>query len=359
MTGFCKCGGKVDGIIRNDASSERVEIICTITKGDGKCGKRFLRGWKRHQTVKEMASKTVHVYRAEQASEKMDEGDPEPPNLASSPVLRLARHQYNQQQLLHSDPVKALQMLKHADGAYIIRNIGLDPFYVHYWSRHQLSIYRDYVGKESSCLCIDATGSIIRRIKHGELKSKTIYLYHGVIGLNEGQFPVIQMISESQNANTIHYWLMEWVRSGAPFPKEVVIDGGRAILTGVVRAFTKFYTLNDYADACYNYANLPSCYIRMDNAHFMNTYVKVLKDVPRRVATFYKAAMGQLIICRNVETAKNIIKSLLLISQSETDGYLNDGLETEVEKSRKFLLTLITDEEVSTIFLTDGKFQFK
>lgn len=293
-----------------------------------------------------MGAKTVHLYRAEKAAENMREGDIEPPTLPSSPVLRTARSQHRRKQFTDPDPIKALQKLKHGDAAFIVRNIGLDPFYVHYWSRHQLNIYQDYVNKGSSRLCLDATGSIMRKIVHNEkIPPKSIYLYHGVIGFDQVQFPVTQMISESQTANRITDWLMEWIKTGASSPKEVVIDGGRAIITAAVRAFTNCSTINDYANACYG-SDLPSCYIRIDNAHFIKTYADLLKDVPRQVATFYKAVMGQLIICKNREIAKKIIRSLLLVSQCETDGNLRNGNETETEKAKNYLLTLITDDNV-------------
>lgn len=109
--------------------------------------------------------------------------------------------------------------------------------------------------------------------KNGDIKCKSIYLYHGVIRLKQGQFPVLQMISESQNSNSIHFWLGEWIRSGAPSPNEIVIDGGRALLTGAIRAFTNYATINDYADACHA-PTLPSCYVRMDNAHYIHTWVR-------------------------------------------------------------------------------------
>lgn len=53
----------------------------------------------------------------------------------------------------------------------IIHDIGLDPFFVHYWSNYQLDMYRTYTLDETACVYIDATGSIIRKIKRPD-KSK-------------------------------------------------------------------------------------------------------------------------------------------------------------------------------------------
>lgn len=71
---------------------------------------------------------------------------------------------------------------------------------------------------------------------------------------------------------------MEWLRSGAPNPKEVVIDSSRALLTAVVRCFTACKTVEEYADACRNQL-LPRCYIRIDVAHFIKLYATFLKDL--------------------------------------------------------------------------------
>lgn len=75
-------------------------------------------------------------------------------------------------------------------------------------------------------------------------------------------------MSERHNTNSIHYWLMEWIRSGAPRSREVVCDFSRALLTAAIRSFTNYSTLDEYADA-FKEGNLPACYIRIDVAHFI------------------------------------------------------------------------------------------
>jgi len=44
-----------------------------------------------------------------------------------------------------------------------IHNIGLDPFYVHYWGNSQLNVYRAYAVSEPACVYIDATGTIVKK----------------------------------------------------------------------------------------------------------------------------------------------------------------------------------------------------
>lgn len=118
----------------------------------------------------------------------------------------------------------------------------------------------------------------------------------------------------------IRFWLTEWCRIGAPHLKEVVTDASRALLTAAVKEFTSYPTIEQYADACRN--TVPDCYIRIDVAHFMKTYSNALKLATRSVRTFYRAVIGQLVLCRQIEVARKIFKALLIISQCELEGNL-------------------------------------
>jgi len=87
-----------------------------------------------------------------------------------------------------------------------------------------LDVYRTYSLDETACIYIDVIESIVKKIKRPD-KSKTthIFLYNCVVNSEKsGFFPVTQILSERHNSNAVHYWLMEWIRSGAPRPREVV-----------------------------------------------------------------------------------------------------------------------------------------
>lgn len=43
-----------------------------------------------------------------------------------------------------------------------IHNLGIDPFFVYYWSNHQLIIYKD-VCKTYCRVSIDATGGLVKK----------------------------------------------------------------------------------------------------------------------------------------------------------------------------------------------------
>lgn len=149
------------------------------------------------------------------------------------------------------------------------------------------------------------------------------------------------MVSESHNTNTIHFWLAEWIRSGAPVPKEVVCDSSKALLIAIIRTFTGYLNIEDYADGCKNF-NLPKCYVRIDVAHFLKKYSNFLKTLHKRVKRFYLGAIGQLILCRNILNAKEIIQSIFVVALSETDGHLKSGNLTQCDEARVKLTNLMT-----------------
>lgn len=243
-----------------------------IFKGTGKCGKRYLRKPLRAIIGKKLQTKPIEIYRAEKANEIMEPGDPEPPYLYKSSVLHVAKNELKNLQFFDSDPIRALCIIKYSAYANCIHNIGIDLFFIHYWTNHQLQVYRKYCLSNISTLYIDATGSIVKKImRANNTLSQHIFLYQAVINYNDKQFSVTQMLSERHTTNNIHFWLLEWCRMGASYPREVVVDFSKALLNAVIRCFTSYTTIKDYTNACKNKA-MPKCYIRIDVAHFIKMY---------------------------------------------------------------------------------------
>jgi len=272
----------------------------------------------------------------------MTPGDPEPPHLYKASVLHVAKNEFIKSQHFDEDPIKALCIMKYSAYLNCIHNIGIDPFFVHYWTNHQLQIYRKYCSTNISSVYIDATGSIVKKIiKVNETLSKHIFLYQAVINYDGHQFPVTQMLSERHTTNNIHFWLLEWSRMGAPYPREVVVDSSKALLNAVVRCFTSHATIKDYANACKNKI-MPECYIRTDVAHCIKMYANLKKNLPRRIKIFYIAAIGQLIMCQNIDNAAIIFRAILTVALSETEGTLANGEETPCEKEKKRLKSIVT-----------------
>lgn len=301
---------------------------------------------------------TATKYRVEMANILMDENEKtEPPHLYSADVLKAAKHEIIEKTYFDKDVIKALHLMMLGPLRHVIHNLGLSPFFVYYWTNHQSHVYRTYAIDETACIYIDATGSIIRKIKNPDkTKTKYIFLYNCVANSKKsGLFPVCQMLSERHSTVAIHCWLMEWSESGVPHPREVVCDASRALLTAAVRNFTGCRTIEQYADVCKGDI-MPSCYIRIDVAHFIKTYANFLKDVRQRLKTFYLSLLGQLIMCCNIHDAEEILKAIFIIARSETEGSKtrnNDRTMCKIYKIKmKHLLTssseeIVINEEIS------------
>lgn len=92
-------------------------------------------------------------------------------------------------------------------------------------------------------------------------------------------------MSESHNTNDIQFWLAEWIRLGASRPREVVCDFSRALLNAY-SLFAGHLTIESSSDA-YKDNKLPTCYIRIDVAHFIKKYSNFLKTARLRIKQFY------------------------------------------------------------------------
>ena len=102
-----------------------------------------------------------------------------------------------------------------------------------------MHVYKTLLKKSHATVCFDATGSVVKKLVRPNGSSGHIFLYQGVlIGHNSSSVPVVQMLSEKHDVNAITQWLTEWIRAGAPVPKEVVSDFSLAILGALVKAFT-------------------------------------------------------------------------------------------------------------------------
>lgn len=59
------------------------------------------------------------------------------------------------------------------------------------------------------------------------------------------------MISEKHDVNKLIYWMREWLRSGVPCPKQVVMDFSLALLNAVALSFNNT-DLQTYINNCMN-----------------------------------------------------------------------------------------------------------
>lgn len=86
---------------------------------------------------------------------------------------------YYKKKYIHKDPIKALHtsIMRYNKLAGIIHNIGLDPFYIHYWGNFQLHVYQAYATSQPACVYIDATGSIVKKFGNQIILNQNIFFY--------------------------------------------------------------------------------------------------------------------------------------------------------------------------------------
>lgn len=348
ISGKCDCGSIINGIADDIMTGETVTINCTRSKGSGTCGKRYLRNPFRLQLGRDIyeGRTTAMKHRIETAKDLMEPGDPEPPHLYKSQALYDAVKEYTDTQVLNKNPIISLAIAKRTTYQNIIHNVGLDSFFTIYWLKYQLDVYKQYASLHYASIAIDATGSIVKKIIHPDKsKSQHIFLYTCVVNSpDKVKYPVTQMISESHTTLWILLWLMQWTQSGAPPPREVTCDQSVALLTAVVRAFTGCVSIDKYADEIWEDKILPSCYIRIDVAHFIKKYAKFLKIVRPKIKTFYLASISKLIITRSIEEAENILFSIFIIALNDTEGKSLDGRDTSCEIHKEKLKYFLTNE---------------
>lgn len=273
------------------------------------------------------------------------------PNLNS---LQKAKSRAIAAERLHADPVLALCIMKE-NGGYgsAIRNIGINKFFVHFWSDLQLKVYKESYSKiDTPTMCFDATGSCVRKLKRqNNTYSGSIFLYDGVMKVNDQTFTALSMLSEEHDNISIRVWIQRWLRCGVRSPKVVISDQSLALMSALVQSFTQYTSLEMYLDVClkltqgHRYTEIPSCYIRNDVNHFMHlvTQWPCLKNTKFiRTKQLYVRAMGLLVLCTELTEAKTILEAIFTIAFSETDGLDENGELTPCAESKIYLKNRIT-----------------
>jgi len=101
-----------------------------------------------------------------EANDLMEFGDDEPSHLPTANALRIIKCRAISDQREDHDPILALCKMKHMHPYLnIVKEIGYDRFFVHYWTALEMNVYRQYVKHNKiTTVCIDATGSLVKKI---------------------------------------------------------------------------------------------------------------------------------------------------------------------------------------------------
>lgn len=285
-----------------------------------------------------------------------------PAHIPTTKSLRQIKSKLSTSSRLHPDPIVALGILKNSDGGSAIRDIGYDKFFIHFWSDLQLKIYKDHYAKtKSPTISIDATGGCCRKIKrHDNQLSNSIFLYEGIMEVDNKSFTVLSMLSEQHDNVSICLWLKRWLRNEVKPPKVTITDQSIALMSGIVQAFTQYDSLAKYLEVCFQLVqgktneNIPKCYIRNDINHFVHLFTQwpPLKNSKYpRTKQLFSRAMGLLVLCTSMDEVKDTLNAIFTIISSRFDGLvLNSNNETPCSKSKRFLQSKITASNINEIF---------
>ncbi|CAI6374126.1 unnamed protein product [Macrosiphum euphorbiae] len=330
--------------------------------------KRRLIGSQKTRALDAMCTHKVDpsVFVRNEANTLMKEGDAVPAQIPNIGTLRVAKYRAIAATRYDSNPIIAISLMKQSqkfDNS--IHDIGFDKFFVHFWSHLQLQIYRNNYKKEQvPTISFDATGGCFQKLKRNEFKlSGSIFLYEGVMCINDQSFTVMSMLSEQHDNISISSWLRRWLRCGIDPPKIAICDQSLALMSAIVQAFTKYSSLEQYIDACFSLiilkekVQVPKCFLRNDVNHFIHLVSQwsVVKNSRYpNTKDFITRGMGLLVMCTSVNKAEKILEAIFTIILSRDDGDIlhvnqsnnhNERKLTPCAKSKKYLKDLIKSSD--------------
>lgn len=282
----------------------------------------------RRSIGKELQGTSTYTWRRNEANKLMDFGDVVPANLPSEDVARKAKQEAQDKELglfkVKAALASVWDMKYGQEFNGCIYEIGLDHFYVMYWSPTQLFLYKkkeDNIGSIS----IDATGGLVKQIPKPDGSKRVVYLYQAVCGYRKKILPLFQLISEKHDTNTLTYWMREWLRSGGSVPKQVVIDYSLALLNATSLAFNNS-DLKTYIENCIVFDNSsssmrvqrPRCLIRIDIAHLIKLVARwsCFKHESLEKKDFYLRCVGLLSTCTKIDEFIQICTDVLSVTFS-------------------------------------------
>lgn len=356
--GCCNtCGSKLTGVGDKPIPEYPWIIRCTYVGDFQNCNtnaKRNIVGKDYTRFVDHLLNqnKSAAFVRREEASKKMEYGDPEPANLPSTNALRCLKYRKRLNSFPDSDCFQSVCQLKSVQPYFsAIHAIGADPFYLYYWTTSEINSYRSYCNNSRTpTISVDATGSLVRQLQLPSFrKTNHVFLYEITIYDTELKvtFSAGHMLSEKHDNNFIGSWLGEWKRADIPSPKIVVIDHSLALIMACVREFTQYSTLSQYLQVCssllknsgHSRYDVPTCFIRSDFNHMMHNIStwEGLKGKDKRMKKLYLPALGLVIASTNYDDVKSLFENIFTVALHQFDGLNSDGNPTACERAKRSL----------------------
>ncbi|KAJ1518804.1 hypothetical protein ONE63_011579 [Megalurothrips usitatus] len=356
--GTCsECGAEAKGHILikpDDNQPVQLVIVATDTREIPHKTRRQLRGQERRDVGQTVKSMSCSEYRRQEGTGKT-QGAVVAPTLYSEDVLRKAKQETKRKELglpKAESEVATIVNMKYAHPFLgSIHIVGFDPILVWYCTPTQMQLHNIIVQKGYSRMSMDATGSLVERLKRPDEHLCGHVMLFQVIG-NTGSetVPLNQLLSERQDSNTLAFWLNESLRRGARVPNEMVSDDSPAIINALSRSVAGCSSAQDYKSKCFLYLmnssqTLPRCYLRKDLAHFINNarkwplWTQVNNPLVKKHCLHF---LGLLIDSRTLKNFQEVLEKFLTILYAATIGRNEDGEQTLPEKCHQFLVSSVS-----------------
>lgn len=156
--------------------------------------------------------------------------------------------------------------------------------------------------------------------------------------------PLCQFVTEKHDANTLSYWIREWMRFGIALPKQIVSDFSLALLNASALSFNNV-SLKQYVDECFNQLITNETVInkqtilRIDIAHLIKFVIAwpCLKN-KRPHKEFYVRCVDKLMWVKTFKEFKLLLTHVLIVANAKyydscknSYNYLKDLMKTDKE----------------------------
>lgn len=355
LFGYCSdksCKQDIIGICENNEYEDNVTIKfeCLDTTKKKHTKKLPLSGPSRDEAKKDLRNMKPAKYRQRLANNFLNDSGGDCPFVSSTHVYATARQEsvdnfYGISN--HPGDVITSVLLVMKNIPYSIREFSTIPFYIYYYTENQLSLWKELHGLSSIVISIDATGSYVRApIIFEDNKSSYIFLYNIVCNFKKNIFTLTQFLSSVHDTHNIFLWLKSWINNGAPVPREIVMDGSKALLNAVSLAFNSVY-FDMYLEKCFDCLlnpehQLPKCLIKRDRAHLIKniSQLSCFKNQNWLKKDFYLRVIGFSFQIDSLKLLEDVIVALFTLCESH---YTDKGSNCWKKKNgylKKFQLSI-------------------
>lgn len=297
--------------VKSKHSITEIHLVINDRSDTNKCKMQFRRvtAHKAKILSQKMKSKTPFEVYHDQSKDIPDDATKLPADFVSQKKLLNIKYRHNS---VEGTAIHYLRTMKYfSDGS--IKEVATDPLVALFWTKQQIHCYAQTGNQRIS---FDASGGFIindtvftdlRCCLENTPNAQHVFLYLISLKTADGtSVPVGQMISAQQDSTRISYFLDRWLED-FKLPKEVTIDASMALKKSLSKNFASCKNIHEYLTACFDVLMgktiqaLPTCYIRLDVAHYVKNLHsnKIWKKVKKK--HFYLCCIGVFMMNRRFQ----------------------------------------------------------